>query len=602
VGAIGALLAGGAAVNAATEDGSTPLHVASRNGRVEAARALLAAGASTSLASADGTTPLHEAAAAVSKPCVLALLAAGADPTVRDLAGRWPIQHVPNTTVAPIAGDPVKEAIVDALQTAMSAVARARGDGTLPGLAGTLRASRRTLLLPTTAEEALTPEQIAAATIDPAALSWERRAGGERAELGRGAFGAVYAASLSLHGGDSSVPVAVKHVCQFVPSGAAAGITEEQVFWREVVINRGCSHPNVVRCHGGCTRAGERLLVLERCHGNLCDAAHGKVADPSTGRRAHGPEGAPPRSVILRWALLCLEGLAYLHARDIVHGDVKSDNVLLHDAAADSSPTIAAPPPLTIVAAAPPPAAPSPCTTFDWSRFTAKVSDLGGAALRREENAATADSAYFAERGSPAYMCPALALGHAPLSKASDVYSCGVLLAELLGGGGMPYTTVRVPHCPLLSPPGVTPARHDMTPLYRAVAEGLRPLTPDQLAALQPRGVGSWIAAMTHPSPRMRPPLADVVEAMRVLLGGASETLPRSQWGQGWAECFGVSAAAGGRTRVAAGLLAPIVPAVTAVAPTAAPLVPDSAAGATEGDIMGTRHFGEVSGHGAWMA
>jgi len=145
---------------------------------------------------------------------VLALLAAGADPTLRDSSNRWPIQRVPNTAAAPIAGDPVKEAIVDALQTAMFAVARARGDGTLPGLAGTLRLSKRSLLLPTTAEEAITPEQITDATIDPSALFWARGPSGDRAELGRGAFGAVYAAKLDLSGG-ATVPVAVKHVCQF---------------------------------------------------------------------------------------------------------------------------------------------------------------------------------------------------------------------------------------------------------------------------------------------------------------------------------------------------------------------------------------------------
>jgi serine/threonine protein kinase len=350
----------------------------------------------------------------------------------------------------------------------------------------------------------------------------------------------------------------------------------------------------------------------------------------------------------MRWALQCVEGLAYLHARDVVHGDVKSDNVLLHDAAAGTAafvPTISATAAIAVPPPPPPPPAPQaggwlsrllglrPATSstpaptpstasaaVDWSRFTAKVSDLGGAALRREENAATADAAYFVERGSPAYMCPALALGLAPLSKASDVYSVGVLLGELLGGA-LPFADLNTSALP---PPSAAlqPAvdaflstakmycltavqasqRRFHSQFYAAVADGLRPLTPDQLAALQPRGVGSWIAAMLHPEPRMRPPLADVVEALRILLGGAAEELPRSPRDKGWAECFGVSAAAGGRTRVAAGLLAPVVAAApAAAAPTAAALVPDGVAGAAGGmacDIMGTRLFGELSGHG----
>jgi len=85
------------------------------------------------------------------------------------------------------------------------------------------------------------------------------------------------------------------------------------VFWREVVLNRGCSHPHVVRSYGGCRceladRPPELLLVLERCHGNLCDTVHGKVVD---GQRAFGPAGAPPPAATLRWALQCVEGLAY---------------------------------------------------------------------------------------------------------------------------------------------------------------------------------------------------------------------------------------------------------------------------------------------------
>jgi hypothetical protein len=40
---------------------------------------------------------------------------------------------------------------------------------------------------------------------------------------------------------------------------------------------------------------------------------------------------------------------------------------------------------------------------------------------------------------------------------------------------------------------------------YCAALRGLRPATPEQLARLEPAGIGDWIAAMWHPEPHMPP-------------------------------------------------------------------------------------------------
>jgi uncharacterized protein len=533
--------------------GRTPLHCTlkpphERPPFLESALQLIAAGAPTSARDSDGATPLHLAAGFHSKPVVLALLAAGADPTIQDNAGRYAIQRVPNTAAAPITGDPVKEAIVDALQSAMHAVFAARGAGSLPAWLGTLRGSVRRLLLPTTAEAAITPAQIEAATVDAAAVTWDRGADGQLVRLGGGSSGSVYAGTLRLADG-GVVAVALKQMLAAAPSaagGGAAAITADQqdaTFWREVVMHHGCSsHAGIVRCHGGFVRdregGRERVMVVDRCVGSLADALHGRVVDAATQRRDPATARAVSPAQRLAWSRQLVAALAYLHGRDIVHGDVKSENLLLD------------------------------------VYGNVRVSDLGGAALRREENAAAADAAHMGERGSPAYMCPALGLGRAPLSKASDVYSCGVLLWEVLSGV-WPWSCGEAA--------GVASAAQ----LYGAVAEGARPGSGAELSGLAPRGVGDWIAAMWHPHPRMRPPLEDVAEALRVLCGG--EELPRWQWSAGWAESFGVSAAAGARTRVAAGLTAPamgaaaVPPTPTAVPPvTAAPLAapPVAAAGA----------------------
>jgi uncharacterized protein len=535
--AIRALAELGASLACVDEAGRTPLHyalrhVGNRSLHTEAALRLITARAPTSARDSDGATPLHLAAAIPSKAVVLALLAAGADPTIQDNEGRYAIQCVPNARWGLIAGDPVKEAIVDALQTAMHAVSVARGAGSLPAWLGTLRVSVRRLLLPTTAEEAITPAQIAAATVDPAAVRWERGADGQLVRLGGGASGSVYAGTLRLADGDH-VAVALKHVAKVTPSaasGAPSTTVEQQdaAFWREVVMHHGCSsHAGIVRCHGGFVReregARERVMVLDRCVGSLADALHGRVVDAATQRRDPATARAVSPAQRLAWSRQLVAALAYLHRRDIVHSDVKSENVLLDGAG------------------------------------NVRVSDLGGAALRREENAAAADAAHMGEHGSPAYMCPALGLGRAPLSKASDVYSCGVLVWEVLSGV-WPWSRGEAA--------GVATA----TQLYGAVAEGARPGSGAELSGLAPRGVGDWIATMWHPHPRMRPPLEDVAEALRVLCGG-EERLPQGRWSAGWAESSGVSVAAGARTRLAAGLVAPAVGAA-AVPPAPAAIAP----------------------------
>jgi ankyrin repeat protein len=543
VDAIRALVELGASLACTDAAGRTPLHYAlnpgdGRQPHMDAALQLIAAGAPTSARDSAGATPLHLAAGIPSKAVVLALLAAGADPTIQDNEGRYAIQHVPNAAAAPITGDPVKEAIVDALQSAMHAVFAARGAGALPAWLGTLRGSVRRLLLPTTAEEAITPAQIAAATVDAAAVAWDRGADGQLVRLGGGSFGSVYAGTLRLADGGVAA-VALKHVLVAAPSaaGGAAAITAEQqdgAFWREVVVHHGCSsHEGIVRCHGGFVReregGRERVMVLDRCVGSLADALHGHMVDTATQRRDPATARAVTPAQRLAWAVQLVAALAYLHGRDIVHGDVKSENVLL-----DGDGNV-------------------------------RVSDLGGAALRREENAAAADAAHMGERGSPAYMCPALGLGRAPLNKASDVYSCGVLVWEVLSG------------VPLWSrgeaAGAATPAQ-----LYGAVAEGARPGSGAEMTGLTPRGMGDWIAAMWHPHPRMRPPLEDVAEALRALCGG-EEQLPQGWLSAGWAASFGVSAAAGARTRVAAGLVAPAVGAAAVLpAPGAPEPVPVAAA------------------------
>jgi ankyrin repeat protein len=73
-----ALIAAGAKVNQAMDDGSTPLRMACQKGHTEIAAALLAAGAKVNQAADDGSTPLFIACQEGHTEVVAALIAAGA--------------------------------------------------------------------------------------------------------------------------------------------------------------------------------------------------------------------------------------------------------------------------------------------------------------------------------------------------------------------------------------------------------------------------------------------------------------------------------------------------------------------------------------------
>jgi hypothetical protein len=98
------MLAHGAAVNATGPHGTTALHWAACEDRVEVAIALIDAGARVNSRAADGATPLHYAAREDSVDLVALLLKNGADPSVADNNGRRPIDLIYDETTGEGAG------------------------------------------------------------------------------------------------------------------------------------------------------------------------------------------------------------------------------------------------------------------------------------------------------------------------------------------------------------------------------------------------------------------------------------------------------------------------------------------------------------------
>ncbi|XP_052204429.1 LEAF RUST 10 DISEASE-RESISTANCE LOCUS RECEPTOR-LIKE PROTEIN KINASE-like 1.3 isoform X1 [Diospyros lotus] len=190
-------------------------------------------------------------------------------------------------------------------------------------------------------------------------------------ELGDGGFGTVYYGKLQ----DGRI-VAVKRLYE-------NNFKRVEQFMNEVEILTRLRHVNLVTLYG-CTskRSRELLLVYEFI-------PNGTVADHLHGRKSNS--GLLSWPVRLGIAMETAEALAYLHASDIIHRDVKTNNILLDN------------------------------------DFHVKVADFG--LSRLFPNDVTHVST--APQGTPGYVDPEYYQCY-QLTERSDVYSFGVVLIELI--------------------------------------------------------------------------------------------------------------------------------------------------------------------------
>jgi len=188
--------------------------------------------------------------------------------------------------------------------------------------------------------------------------------------LGSGGMGTVYRASDAL----LERPVALKLLKD------SADETVLQRFRREALAGQD-AHPNLVRTFEAGLWGGRLFMAMEL-------APSGSLKD----RLGRG--GSLPVAEVERLAGELLAGLAHLHARGIVHRDVKAGNVLL---AADG---------------------------------TAKLADFGLARAAGDETVTVTRSAL----GTPAYMAPEVLDGERA-GPPSDLYALGVVLYEAATGG-----------------------------------------------------------------------------------------------------------------------------------------------------------------------
>jgi len=193
-------------------------------------------------------------------------------------------------------------------------------------------------------------------------------------EIGRGAFGTVK------RGLFKGKDVAVKSlIVRDLVSNSLV-----KYFYSELEVLQSLDHPHLLRYYGCVQRGNTVHIVTEFMRG-------GSLSQLIT------PPSVPPLpwNLIVHLAVCVAEGLAHLHSRDLLHRDIKTENLLLDDN-------------WRIVIA-------------DYG-FSKKVVDLRGGV--RQPGTIL---------GTEAFMAPEVQFGEA-YGEGADVFSLGCVLAEMLCG------------------------------------------------------------------------------------------------------------------------------------------------------------------------
>ena len=125
----------------------------------------------------------------------------------------------------------------------------------------------------------------------------------------QGAFGRIYKASYN--GEIVAVKILERHLLDIMKAQAM-----EQQFVQEVIMLASLRHENVVRFIGACQKPRVWCIVTEYIReGSL--------------RTSLAKNRAPSLRLALRYALDIARGMEYLHKFNVIHRDLKSDNLLM---------------------------------------------------------------------------------------------------------------------------------------------------------------------------------------------------------------------------------------------------------------------------------
>lgn len=233
--------------------------------------------------------------------------------------------------------------------------------------------------------------------------------------IGSGSFGTVYKAHW--HG-----PVAVKTLNVKIPTSA-----QLQAFKNEVAVLRKTRHVNIL-LFMGCVSKPQLAIVTQWCEGS------------SLYKHLHVNETKFELLTLIEIGRQTAQGMDYLHAKNIIHRDLKSNNIFLHD------------------------------------DLTVKIGDFGLATVK---TLWSGSQQFHQPTGSILWMAPEVIRmkEENPYSFRSDVYAFGVVLFELLAGQ-LPYSNINNKD-QILFMVGCGYLRPDLNKLRSDTPKALKRLTVD---------------------------------------------------------------------------------------------------------------------------
>ncbi|XP_060524642.1 raf homolog serine/threonine-protein kinase Raf [Cylas formicarius] len=198
--------------------------------------------------------------------------------------------------------------------------------------------------------------------------------------VGSGSFGTVYKAHW--HG-----PVAVKTLNVKIPT-----VAQLQAFKNEVAVLRKTRHVNIL-LFMGCVSKPQLAIVTQWCDGS------------SLYKHLHVLETKFLLFTLIEIGRQIAQGMEYLHAKNIIHRDLKSNNIFLHD------------------------------------DLTVKIGDFG---LATAKTRWSGSQQYHQPTGSILWMAPEVIRMQEdnPYSFQSDVYAFGIVMFEMLTGQ-LPYSHIN---------------------------------------------------------------------------------------------------------------------------------------------------------------